>query len=295
MALSEDLFIYTSLNDFIGSKVKLPCGAALRSLLGQARTCAGKRRLVSVPEFEGHHVSFKVQCETDPSHIHHISNADSTRILGTQLASGTGIKKNSGVLPINMRSVFAHTYAGHDKTSVGLFETLMLGYNMHGSQFERLQQKIWEVVTLEFKESTKEVEELIKKTGEWSLQSDTGWGSRGHTALHGSSPFIWHEGQLVILHIVAEKERLRSGETQHEGSYSGSSGGMEGAALRQALRELHDRGILQMCKNIIMDKDSTSSKIISESPLCKHITIRYDPGHAKKNFINQLLKVSLSL
>ena len=49
--------------------------------------------------------------------------------------------------------------------------------------------------------------------------------------------------------------------------------------------------ILQLCKNIIIDRDSTSTKRIRELEIANGIQIRYDPGHIKKSIINQLLKL----
>ena len=40
-----------------------------------------------------------------------------------------------------------------------------------------------------------------------------------------------------------------------------------------------------------MDRDSTATKLVNDSPLCGHLTIRYDPGHIKKSLVNQMLKV----
>ena len=125
------------------------------------------------------------------------------------------------------------------------------------------------------------------------MQSDTGWSNRGRTAYHGSLPIIWHEKQLIVLHVVLSKDIESDGEVKKAGNYEGSSGGMEGTALKQVLRELHTRQLLQKCSNIVMDKDSTSTSIINQLAICQHITIRYDPGHAKKSFVNQLLKVRL--
>ena len=68
---------------------------------------------------------------------------------------------------------------------------------------------------------------------------------------------------------------------------------MEGSALRKTLTELQRTGILEYCKNIIVDRDSQSTKIINENDDCKHIVIRYDPGHIKKSLVNTLLKVKI--
>jgi hypothetical protein len=68
---------------------------------------------------------------------------------------------------------------------------------------------------------------------------------------------------------------------------------MEAEALRDCLKKLERLGLLRFCQNIVMDKDSKSGKVIKELPECRHITIRYDPGHVKKSIVKQLLKVSL--
>ena len=234
----------------------------------------------------------QVQCEANPCHQQTIANSSELKVERKERSDG-GKKANSGVYEINLRSVFAHTYAGHDKESVKMFETIMMGGGMHGSQWSRLQPLVFQAVTLEFNESAGEVWKMIQASDEWTVQSDTGWSNRGRTAYHGSLPIIWHEKQLIVLHVVLSKDIESDGEVKKAGNYEGSSGGMEGTALKQVLRELHTRQLLQKCSNIVMDKDSTSTSIINQLAICQHITIRYDPGHAKKSFVNQLLKVRL--
>lgn len=286
---NDDRLIYASLNDWVSTKLKSPCGAPLGRTPGAAR-CRGKQRLIQEPCFEGHQVTFKTQCEDHIQHINTISNYKEERILQKITASG-GKKANSGILHINMRSVLAHTFAGHDFESVRMFETIMMGRHMYNSQWTRLQPRIWEAVALEFGKSSEVVEEMIRKSGDWTMVADAGWSNRGWTAYHCSLPIIWFEKKLVILHVNLSKDIKRHGKVIIKGNYQGGSKGMEGAALRQSLTELHNKGILPMCKNIVIDKDSSSTKTMKSLAICQHITVRYDPGHAKKSFVNQLLKV----
>ena len=72
----------------------------------------------------------------------------------------------------------------------------------------------------------------------------------------------------------------------------GSSGGMEGFGFEKALDELQSLGVLQYCANIIIDKDSKTTNVVENHPHCRHIKIRYDPGHIKKSLVKQLLKVN---
>jgi hypothetical protein len=239
--------------------------------------------------------------------LNEISNYAETKIHGKEKKDG-GVKASSGIHPINALSVFAHTIAGHDHESVNTYESIMLGHSMENSMWYRIQPKIWDAVKLEFGTSAKRVQAMIEESKQWTLVADTGWSSRGWTAMHGSLPIIWYEQQLIVLHEVESKPITREGKTIIPGNYEGkfyiltittcilfigSSGGMEAAALRDCLKKLEGLGLLQFCQNIVMDKDSKSGKVIKELPECRHITIRYDPGHVKKSIVKQLLKVSL--
>ncbi len=134
---------------------------------------------------------------------------------------------------------------------------------------------------------------MIKANGEWQMVSDMGWSNRGWTAYHGSLPIVWFEQKLIVTHEILSKEFKRDGDVWIPGNYRGSSGGMEGHALRAALRYLHDQGILSMATDIIMDKDSTASSIIKDelTSITGHLKVRYDPGHVMKSMVNQLRQV----
>ena len=280
--------MYTECRDWVATKLRSPCGKT--TAFGP---CTGALRLVSSVDLNGHHRSFKAQCCTFPEHISTISNSDCTRKGGTLRKDGK-VKANSGYLNINMLSVLAHTMAGHDFTDANLYETIMTGRGMNKDQWANLQNTVWDAVILEFGESTKVVRERIRQQcaldgGTWSLVSDMGWGTRGFAAVHGSLPIIWFEEQLIVGHIVLTKDIQRNGETLIQGNYEGTSGGMESAALRAALRELHADGILELCGNIIMDKDSSATKTVTDMKICNHMTIRYDPGKDTSHHACQLM------
>jgi hypothetical protein len=91
-------------------------------------------------------------------------------------------------------------------------------------------------------------------------------------------PIIWWEKRLVVLHRNLSKDIKRDGKVVAEGNYDGSSRGMEGDGLRWVLDQLQELGILQYCKNIVMDKDSSTTAIVKAHPHCTHIETRIDPG-----------------
>ena len=72
--------------------------------------------------------------------------------------------------------------AGHDFTDIELFETVMMGHHMENSMWYRLSKRVHTCSKLLFKESSDEVIEMIKKSGEWILLSDAGWSNRGWSA-----------------------------------------------------------------------------------------------------------------
>ena len=282
--------MYTECRDWVATKLRTACGHETAN-----GPCTGGLRLVSNITVNGHHRSFKAQCRDCPAHISTISNSDSEKRGGTERKDGK-IKQSSGYLNINMLSALAHTLAGQEYTSAKIHDIIMTGRGMTSEMWHGLQSKVWDCVILEFGESTKAVKERIRKAcqnGEgWTMMEDVGWSTKGHGAVHGSAPFTWFEERLIVSHFVMSKDILRNGEVLVPGNYSGSSGGMESAALRLALRELHDCGILQKCTNIVMDRDSSATSTVREMDICSHITVRYDPGHAKKSFVGQLLKVA---
>ncbi len=154
---------------------------------------------------------------------------------------------------------------------------------------------MWEKTILTFQESSDSVIAMIKKECEdgkhWTIVSDGGWVNRGWTAMHCSLPICWFEKKLVVWHEVMSKDVMRRDRTIKKGNYEGSSGGMEPEGLRRALRYLHEKGILTLASDIVMDKDSSATKTVEELKICKHLTLRYDPGHVSKSLVNQLLKL----
>ena len=237
------------------------------------------------PVFEGHVVHFRARCTK--GHHHTISNVPSISRVGSKDGRG-----NSGVFELNLRSVYAHTIAGHDQTDAEMYENIMMGRHMESSQWHRLVNKVWETTILTFEESSDEVIAMIKESGEWTLVSDAGWVNRGWTAMHCSLPITWFEKQLVVHHQVLSKDVMRRGKVITKGNYQGSSGGMESEGLRRALRYLHAKGILALADDIVMDKDSSATKTVTEmKDICSHLTLRYDPGHIMKSLVGQLLKL----
>ena len=242
---------------------------------------SGSLQLIRQPQFEGHVVTFGAKCTN--GHHHDISNVPRERV------GGTGDKK-SGVLELNLRNVYAHSMAGHDQVDTEMYETIMMGRHQESSQWHRLQKKVWETTILTFAESSDEVIAMIKEAKEWTMVSDAGWVNRGWTAMHCSLPIIWYEKQLVVHHEVLSKDILRRDKVIIPGNYQGSS--MEPEGLRRALKYLHSKGILALASDIVMDKDSSATRTVTDMiDICSHLTVRYDPGHIKKSLVGQLLKL----
>jgi len=285
--------IFTDARSWVASKLKATCGMQLGSSPLSGR-CQGRLRLISEASFDGLQVTVTLQCVTQGEHLHTVSNSTPDKV-NTKEKKGGGAKQNSGTPNINMLHLLAHTLAGHSQTSAYIYDTIMMGRAMTNKQWYHLQPAVWEAVILEFGKSAAQVESMIleecKAGGKWDLLLDMGWGSRGSASKHGSMPYIWYKKQLIIGHVVLSKETLRNGRVIVEGNYKGTSGGMEGRALKEVLRDLEEKKLLTHCENVIIDKDSSSTNIIQGLRKASHVRIRYDPGHAKKSFVSQLLKV----
>jgi hypothetical protein len=64
---------------------------------------------------------------------------------------------------------------------------------------------------------------MIEESKEWSMVADTGWGSRGRTAVHGSLPLVWYEQKMIVLHQVMSKDISKNGKVTNPGNYAGAS------------------------------------------------------------------------
>lgn len=216
--------MYCSLDDWIRAQLQVPC-----SFHGKYETCTGRVRLVNpstngeAVNIEGHNVQIHLQCEQNPAHMHVVSNYKQDRILGIPSAHGETDKQSSGHFPINVLSVFAHTMAGIDHEAAATSESLMMGHWMESGMFQRIQKKIWTAVKLDFGESKERVQQMIEESKDWSMVADTGWGSRGRTAVHGSLPLIWYEQKMVVLHQVMSKDISKKGKVTNPGNYAGTS------------------------------------------------------------------------
>ena len=283
--------MYTTIYDWMHSKLSRPCGQTIgrNNALG---FCSGKLRCTSKPEYRGVRVSFSAQCIAVPEHIHTFANDTDHKIQTRNTGKGRPDKR-TGIHNINQLKVLAHTFAGQDYESVRLADTIMLGHSMNKKQWYDHQNRVWEAVTIEFEISAERVQAMIKESGEWIMEEDMGWSNTGWAAYHGSLPLVWHGKKLIVLHEVLSKDFVREGQVSTQGNYKGSSGGMEGHALRNIVRTLHSKGLLQLATDCVMDKDSTASKIFKEefATWCQHLKIRYDPGHVKKSLINNLKQV----
>jgi hypothetical protein len=186
--------MYACMNDWIKAQLAAPCGYH-----NKYDTCSGKVRLVDSVDQEGHQVTIHLQCESNPAHLHDVHNYLSERVLGVEKKNSQEMKQNSGHFPINVLSVLSHTMAGVDHEAASTSESIMMGHWMESGLFYRIQNKLWTAVKLEFGESARAVQDrLLKSNQQWSLVADTGWGSRGNTAIHGSLPIIWYEDQLIV-------------------------------------------------------------------------------------------------
>ena len=91
----------------------------------------------------------------------------------------------------------------------------------------------------------------------------------------------------MVHHEVLSKDILRRDKVIIPGNYQGSS--MEPEGLRRALKYLHSKGILALASDIVMDKDSSATRTVTDMiDICSHLTVRYDPGHIKKSLVGQL-------
>jgi hypothetical protein len=211
--------MYCSLNDWIEAKLAAPCNFHSR----YEENCTGKLRMIKEPDIQGHNVVLHVQCEDDPRHIHDIANYTQDKVMGIlKTNSQDETKQSSGSYPINALSVLAHTMAGTDHTAAFVYESIMMGHAMESQMFHNIQGHIWDAVRLEFGKSKERVHQAIMESKEWTLVADTGWGTKGWTAQHGSLPLIWYEQQLIVLHEVMSKDQERNGDVLVPGNYAGT-------------------------------------------------------------------------
>jgi hypothetical protein len=269
--------VLVELSEYIASQLKLGCNFVSPS----GSRCSAQLSQTGEDASDGYVMKVDVSCRQ--GHIGTISNTTGEKV------GQVGCPKNvnspdlrTGHHALNVRAVIAHTIASHGYTSTSLSDTILMGHHMYPGQWNNLQSKIWEATTLVFKDSATRVQNMLKDTKEYSTVSDMGWLTRGWTARHGSLPIMWYEQKLIIMHPVLS-DITREGKITIPGNYSGSSGGMESCALQQCIQHLESIGVLRLCKNIIMDKDSSATKTIRGLSICNHISIRYDPGHVKKS------------
>ena len=100
--------------------------------------------------------------------------------------------------------------------------------------------------------------------------------------------------KMLLLVKSEEGDNLENGEFVKEyivvktGNYKGSSKGMEGDAMEEAMKELGEDGLLKYVKYICSDDDGAIVKIVEDQEGTMHIIICHDPGHRQKNLLRTL-------
>ena len=158
----------------------------------QGNHCGGRLALLNQPgnNIQGLHVHFSVFCHKClcESEFHNYRH-----------------KKVNTHREINIRSVMSHHLSGQDYASVRLHQNLLLGKHRHSGMWNRISDKLWDAVVLEFDKTAEEIQSLVRRSGAWSLALDMGWLTRGKTSKHGSLPAIWFEENKILLHVTRSK------------------------------------------------------------------------------------------
>jgi hypothetical protein len=121
--------------------------------------------------------------------------------------------------------------------------------------------------------------------------ADGAWSHRGYTANHCNWLLLNAADRKIILSVCLMKSRWEKGKEVYKGNYEGSSCGMEGRAMELGITKLKAAGLLPLVRGWVCDKDSSVPKQLNDNPDTAHIPIHWDPGHIKKNFQKQLMKI----
>jgi hypothetical protein len=92
----------------------------------------------------------------------------------------------------------------------------------------------------------------------------------------------------IVLTVILMKSREEKGVTVFEGNYSGSSGGMEGAAFDAGVEKLKAAGLVRQWHGFVCDQDSSVHEQLRADPDTAHVALYWDPGHIKRNFQRKL-------
>lgn len=202
--------------------------------------------------------------------------------------------RGKGVKQINLETVASASYSSLTYGKYSKYEGTRGINPINRSSFYRMSELIWEHAEAIAVKSFDEVCTILKERGEKLVCCvDCGWAKRGWTSTQGAY-VVWEATTQKVLKVITlETERsLIRGESEYivrEGNYEGSSGGMEVKALGQFLDWMKDRELLENVATIVMDKDSSAPVYIKNREDCRHIEVKFDPGHVKKSLQKQLI------
>lgn len=218
------------------------------------------------------------------------SNPDTLHLQGTN--------KGRGVKPINVQFAASTFASGISPTKIDSFQVSMGLVPLNRSTNYNLAQLVWTAADRVSEKSFESVAKYFQEHPDLSIivAGDGAWAKRGWTSSQGVYVAIDFTTKKVIKVIVLEHERtyMKDGTTlvvRRTGSYGGTSGGMEIEGLRQVLSWLSQHKLLSRVTTWVTDKDSSVTEELATREDTKHIQIVYDPGHIKKSFKGQLMKL----
>jgi hypothetical protein len=135
------------------------------------------------------------------------------------------------------------------------------------------------------------VSELVKRNESLVIAADGAWSHRSEANQHEFTMMNAKEGKVLASISVSKYRHVKGVKLMHTGNYIGSSKGMEAVGMTWALTDLAHTGLLPLIKFWVSDKDMSVKKILRENPLTSHIRVLYDPGHIKKNLVNNIKKI----
>ena len=225
-------------------------------------------------------------------------DAEETCIVDLPVISHPSIKKN--VQRSDSHEAALVLLAVLNGRTWSQFETSSLE-PMPEHRFTKLQGQFYSVTTDYFHRSTAQLRQLTAsqcmERGEKGirLSIDGAWATRGWNARQFTLIVRDIDSDKVFYAAVLTKDIKRRWKGQqkilHQGSYQGTSRGMEAEATRHFVQKMEAEGVLEHISLIVVDGDQSTPKILKEAQQRHNFTIAADPGHMKKNFQKRLVQI----